>query len=138
MKTKTLLKKCRHEKREILILTEKVEQLEASVLPKSIPIKDDKIQSSVDPDPMGEKIVTCVELKKELDRQLARLLEHELEAHKAIARVENSQYRQVLELYYLSFDDDDDLYTWDAVADKMGFSIDHVFKLHREALSCVS
>ena len=131
MRAKKLLKKCRHEKREILILTQKRDMIRMSLLPSSINIKPIDVQTSPDPDPMGDKLAVVEELDREIKRQLAKMLEHDLEAHKLVGKLEDSIQRQVIELYYLSFRVDShgnkDLYIWEEVADELGYNISTVF-----------
>ena len=45
MTSKTLLKKCRQEKRELLILADKLQQLQMSLLPRAIQLKEINVQS---------------------------------------------------------------------------------------------
>ena len=131
MRVKKLLKQCRSEKREILILTQKRDMIRMSLLPKSLNIKPDTIQSSPDPDTIGEKISIADELEKEISLQLETMMQHELEAHKLVWKLDDSRCRQVLELYYLSYKEDaqgnKDLYAWEDVADEMGYAISTVF-----------
>lgn len=131
MRVKQLLKQCRHEKREILILTQKRDMIRMSLLPSSNSIKPVVVQSSRDPDSMGKKEAIIEQLDKEIDRQLAKMLEHDLEAHKLVGKLEDSIQRQVIELYYLSFREDrhknKHMYIWEEVADELGYSISTVF-----------
>ena len=123
---KTLLKKCRMEKREILILQDKLNQIQYSLLPRAIQLKDINVQESGDADPLADRSAAHVDLENELRRQIETMKEHEAEAHRYVARLRNSRHRQMLELYYLSFWRDPNggfhLYTWEAVAEELGIS----------------
>lgn len=46
----------------------------------------------------------------------------------AINSIPSQQHRQLLELRYINF------YGWRKIAEKMGYSEDHIYKLHGEAL----
>ena len=54
--SKTLLKKCRQEKRELLILADKLEQLQNSLLPRAIQLKEINVQESGDSDPLADRV----------------------------------------------------------------------------------
>lgn len=144
MRVKQLLKQCRNEKKEILILSQKRDMIKMSLLPSSINIKPIDVQTSPDPDPMGEKLAIVEELDNEIKRQLAKMLEHDLEAHRLVGKLKDSRHRQVIELYYLSFREDGygnkELYLWEEVADEIGYSMSKTFDLvdqAMEALRCV-
>ena len=123
---KTLLKKCRMEKREILILQDKLDQIQLSLLPRAIQLNDINVQESGDADSLAYRSASHVDLENELRRQIETMKEHEAEAHRYVARLRNSRHRQMLELYYLSFWRDPKggyhLYTWEAVAEELEIS----------------
>ena len=130
---KTLLKKCRMEKREILILQDKLDQIQYSLLPRAIQLKDINVQESGDADPLADRSAAHVDLENELRRQIETMKEHDTEAHRYVARLRNSRHRQMLELYYLSFWRDPKggfhLYTWEMIAEEMGVSERHIYRL---------
>lgn len=122
--------------REVLILSEKREFLASSLLPKAMKIKEISVQENADPDPVAERMAAVVDLDRELDRQLAEMLRRNLEAHRIISQLEDARYRQLLELYYLTFRIDERgakvLYTWETVAETMGYSTERVFDFFAE------
>lgn len=126
MTAKTLLKKCRAEKRELLILAEKREALATSLLPKAMAIKEISVQESADSDPLADRMAAVIDLEKEIDRQMAIMLRHDLDAHRLVGRLRNSRQRQMIELYYLTFKVDPEgnhhLYTWEMVAEELEIS----------------
>lgn len=137
MKAKQLLELCRKEKREVLILSNKREMLASSFLPGTILPKQVNVQSSPDPDPMGEKMAALQELDDELARQIGKMLRRDLKAHKLIAGMKDSGYRQALTLYYLTYRVDHGvmcLYEWVDVAESMGYSTDYIYKLRSKAM----
>jgi hypothetical protein len=124
--SKTLLKKCRQEKRELLILTDKLEQLQMSLLPRAIQLKDINVQESGDADPLADRVSAKADLEQDIRKQIAIMLQREAEAYRLISKLRNSRQRQMLELYYLTWRVDKDnkchLYTWEEVAFTMGIS----------------
>ena len=120
MTSKTLLKKCRQEKRELLILTDKLQQLHMSLLPRAIQLKDINVQESGDADPLADRVAAKTDLEKDIRRQIAVILQHEAEAYRIVSKLRNSRQRQILELYYLKWRVDAagrcHLYTWEEVA----------------------
>ena len=130
---KTLLKKCRMEKREILILRDKLEQIQFSLLPRAIQLKEINVQESGDADPLANRSAAHLDLENELKQQIEVMKEHEAEAHRYVARLRNSRHRQMLELYYLSFWRDPKggfhLYTWEMVAEELEISERHLYRI---------
>ena len=133
MTSKTLLKKCRQEKLELLILTEKLDQLQASLYPRAIQLKEINVQESGDADPLADRTAAVIDLKNEIQRQVYAMLQRELEAHRLVAKLRNSRQRQILELYYLTFKVDAShrchLYTWEMVAEELGVSERHLYRM---------
>lgn len=138
MTAKTLLKKCRAEKRELLILAEKREALATSLLPKAMAIKEINVQMPHDADPMADRMAEAIDIDRELQRQMAEILERDLKAHKMVAQLRDSRHRQLLELYYLSWRTEPNgrkrLHTWETVAEAMGISPRMVYELIQPAM----
>lgn len=84
----------------------------------------------------GAQSLSCIEnsvadiydLTDKLADVLAFALDARTEIAEAISHVENHDERYLLELRYLCLD------SWDTIAKRMNFSLDHVFTLHRKAL----
>ena len=53
------------------------------------------------------------------------------EMTRVISSVQNMEYQRLLELRYLCFR------SWKQIADEMGYSKQHIFRLHNEALEKV-
>lgn len=133
MTSKTLLKKCRQEKRELLILTDKLEQLQMSLLPRAIQLKDINVQESGDADPLADRVAAKADLEQDIRKQIAIMLQREVEAYRLINKLRNSRQRQILELYYLKWKVDAagrcHLYTWEAVAEELEISERHLYRM---------
>lgn len=137
MTSKTLLKKCRQEKRELLILTDKLEQLQMSLLPRAIQLNDIEVQESRDPDPIANRVSAKADLEADIKRNLASMLQREAEAYRLISKLKNSRQRQILELYYLKWKVDADgrchLYTWEMVAEELFISERQLYRMIPDA-----
>lgn len=64
-------------------------------------------------------------------KEIAELCRVKREVGETIAAVEDIRYRRVLELRYRNYLD------WPSIAERMGYDIRHVTRLHGEALLCV-
>ena len=137
MTSKTLLKKCRQEKRELLILTDKLEQLQMSLLPRAIQLKDINVQESGDADPLADRVAAKADLEQDIRKQIASMLQREAEAYRLISKLKNSRQRQILELYYLKWKVDAagrcHLYTWEEVALELEISERWMWKIIPDA-----
>ena len=126
MTSKTLLKKCRQEKRELLILADKLQQLQMSLLPRAIQLKEINVQESGDADPLADRVAAKADLEQDIREQIAIMLQREAEA-----------YRLILELYYLKWQVDVTgrchLYTWEAVAEELEISERHLYRMIPDA-----
>lgn len=136
---KKLLKACRQEKKEIIILEQRKEQIMSMLLPKAITPKEVYVQESREMDPMAEKMAAAEMVQKEIDKQIAVMLGHELKARRMIEKLKDSKHRQLLSLYYLSNRDGDypgqiKLYTWEAVAEEMNYDVRSIIRLWHKAI----
>lgn len=69
-----------------------------------------------------------IDLEKRLNAEIREMCRTKQAALDAIDAVEEANLREVLELYYL------DGYTWDQVAQTMGYDVRQVYRLHGVAL----
>lgn len=76
-------------------------------------------------------IVKIVSLQEELKSKMQELVDLKDEISKTIEGVEESEFRTVLELRYLSH------LKWEDISDTMYCGVDNVFKIHRKALDKV-
>ena len=133
MTSKTLLKKCRQEKRELLILTDKLQQLQMSLLPRAIQLKEMNVQESGDSDPLADRVAAKEDLEQDIRKQIAIMLQREAEAYRLINKLRNSRQRQILELYYLKWKVDATgkchLYTWREVAEELDITEQWLWKI---------
>ena len=81
---------------------------------------------------MENIIVKIVDLEKEINQDIDQLVDLKREIVTTIKRIDNPVYQTLLELRYLSFK------SWEQIAVEMGYSLQHVFRLHERALKYVS
>ena len=71
---------------------------------------------------------TLIELERVVNARIREMCRVKRLAMEAIEAVEEMRLREVLELYYL------DGYTWEKVAETMGYDVRHITRLHGKAL----
>lgn len=69
-----------------------------------------------------------IELEKRINERIREMVCLKQAAMDAIDRIEDSRQREVLELYYI------DGLTWERVAERMGFEVRQIYRLHGQAL----
>ena len=84
------------------------------------------------PHSMEDTIAKMVDLENEINEDIDTLIDLKAEIMRRIKRVENTEYQTILELRYLCFK------RWEEVSVELGYSIQHLFRLHDEALEAVS
>lgn len=133
MKAKKLLYQVRDSRREVQQLQEALTDIYLTLLPSGIRYDKDKVQGGGDGDAMAQAVAYANKYEKQLKHRIALLNKLRSEAFTLIAMLEDSRYRQVLMLYFLSTDNGKE-YTMQAVADKIGYSPQHTYRLYNEAL----
>lgn len=132
MTAKNYFQKIRSERLEIEQLQETVEELCYSLLPSGIRYDSVKVQTSPD-DAMSNVYAKVDELERKIKHHLQKLVERMNVAYDYISRLEKSEHRQVLTLYYLNANRP----TWPVVADKMSYSEQRIYQLHNEAMELI-
>ena len=84
------------------------------------------------PHSMEDTIAKMVDLENEINEDIDALVDLKAEIMRRIKRVENTDYQTILELRYLCFK------RWEEVSIELGYSMQHLFRLHDEALEAVS
>ena len=80
---------------------------------------------------MQDTVAKILEAESELNRQIDELVDTKLEISRVIDRVENIQFRLILEKRYLLFR------PWDDIGEEMGYSVRWMQIKRREALNAV-
>ena len=81
---------------------------------------------------MEDTIAKMVDLENEINEDIDALVDLKAEIMRRIKRVDNTEYQTILELRYLCFK------RWEEVSVELGYSIQHLFRLHDEALEAVN
>ena len=77
---------------------------------------------------MEDAVVKIVELESEIKRDMMELVELKKDIIRRIKAVDSVELQTILELRYLSY------MRWEEIAVELGYGIDNVFRLHRNAL----
>lgn len=91
-------------------------------------ISDTKVKETGPVCRMQEVVVKMVDLENDINDSINFLVDLKREISKAIEELPEVTLRTVLGLRYLCF------YSWDRIAEEMGFSRPHVFRLHDKAI----
>ncbi|ABN52953.1 MAG TPA: DUF1492 domain-containing protein [Hungateiclostridium thermocellum] len=77
---------------------------------------------------MEDIIAKIVDLENEINRDIDILVDLKREFVSVIRKIDNTEYQTLLELRYLCFK------TWEQIAVDMGYSLQHIFRIHDKAL----
>ncbi len=77
---------------------------------------------------MEDAIIKIIDLESEINQDMIQLVELKKGIIDRIKAVESTELQTVLELRYLSY------IRWEEIAIELGYGIDNVFRLHRNAL----
>ena len=80
---------------------------------------------------MADTICKIVDLEREINEDIDRLVDLKAEARRVINAVSDPDQQLILELRYLCFK------TWEQIAVQMNYSTKYVFDLHRTALKMI-
>ena len=129
MRAKQYLSQYRRCKKKIARLEEQIQALAELCSGIAAPqIDGDRVQSSHNPDRMGEVIAKKSDLEAELMDEVVNAIDIMNEVTDTINEVENVDYQTLLEKRYIGFK------TWEVIADEMHFSARWVLTMHGRAL----
>lgn len=132
MPTKQFFQKIRREYSEIQHLREAIEYKQAALLPRAIQYDRDHVQVSPF-DMLSETVAAVTDQMEILGRMLAKLERRRAEALTLIEKLENTEEREVMRLYYLDLKNGKPR-TWEEVAEAMGYDKRTIYRFHGEAL----
>ncbi|MEC1771928.1 DUF1492 domain-containing protein [Schinkia azotoformans] len=107
---------------------EQVSVLRDLALKTTSVLQDDKVQGTKQRSPMENALVKLMSLEEEINDDIDQLIDLKRELAAFVSKIENSSYRLLLELRYLSGS------TWEEVAAIMGYDLRWIYRLHRKAL----
>lgn len=131
MTAKDLLRLCRQERKEIMILSERREELINSLLPKAMAIKAVSVMESAESDPVAKRMAAVIDLDRTIEKQIERLMERRKKGYEIIASIDKPEQRKVLTAYYMA-DEPVRLYE---VAEQLYYSYDRTRHIMAEALN---
>ena len=77
---------------------------------------------------MEDAIIKIIDLENEINQDMMKLVELKKDIIRRVKAVESAELQTILELRYLSY------MRWEEIAIELGYGIDNVFRLHRNAL----
>lgn len=128
MDTKQYLNQVERLGKQIQNKLSEIYQLKTMACSVSVSNEKDRVQTSPDKDRLGSTVAKIVDLEKETDRLVDEFVEKRNHIIGQIDSMDNVDYYHILSLRYVSRN------TFDDIADKTGWSIRQVFKLHGRAL----
>ena len=81
---------------------------------------------------MADTVTKIVALQEEINRDIDSLVDLKREMAGIIKMVESPEHQVLLELRYLCFK------SWEQIAVEMGYSLHHLYKVHRTALDAAA
>lgn len=103
-------------------------QLKTLVCSISVATDSEKVKSSGSQDKMGDTIAKIVDMEKEADEMIDKMLDIKQKIVKQIENIENTNYYDVLCCRYIG------RMTFEAIAKKMNYSWRQVIRIHDLAL----
>ena len=113
---------------QISQLMREKEFLEGQLVNTSIAPKEIQVMSSLPSDPMADRVARIVDIDRELDQKVDRLIDLRTTIVEQIQTLEDALQVQVLYARYV------ELKKWDAITKELHYSYDHLNKVHRKAL----
>ena len=128
MNAKTFLSQAYILQQAIRIKREQISQMRDLLTNISVSYDKEKITSTPDSSPLEKNIVQMIEMKQELEDDIAQLAVVQKETLDIINRVENVKAREVLSKHYLGFK------SWRDIAEEMDISQKWAQNLHTKGL----
>ena len=130
---KEILKQVRKSQIEIKHIVRLIEREELTLLPKAIRYDRDKVMTTPD-DILARSAAEIADMRAELAKTMIMLKNKMGYAESLIARLDDTDEREVLRYYYLDRNGNGGLMTWAEVADVMGFNERTIYRIHGSAL----
>lgn len=80
-------------------------------------------------DSIGNTVAKIMDLQEEINKDIDALVDLKAEIIRTIKKLSNPEHQIILEQRYLQY------MKWENIAVEMGYSIQHVFRMHDSALS---
>ncbi|MBQ6152070.1 MAG: DUF1492 domain-containing protein [Mogibacterium sp.] len=128
MNVKEYLNQARYIDRQIDAKLEHQEKLNSIIYKATSTISDMPGSPTRDIAKRERAIAKVIDLEKEIDDEIDRLVDKKREIKSLINKIENSEYALLLELRYVNIS------TWEQIADILGISLRSVYRMHGAAL----
>lgn len=114
-------------------INSKLEQLSAlrSLAVKVTALNDGTFKETREIHSREYAIAKMLDMEKELNTEIDTLVDFKSEIMRLIKKIEYTELQTLLELRYLCFK------TWRQISDEMGYSEQHIFRLHGKALELI-
>ena len=129
---KDYFRQIRREQLEIIHLTEMIKSEEMSLLPSAIRYDKEKVLTSPE-DVLAKSVAQINTLETELEMSISNLKIRRARAEAMLKKLDNTDEREVMRWYYMSFNDRHP-FTWDDVAVRMAYTKRWILKLHGNAI----
>lgn len=132
MNTKEFLSQAFYMSRQIKSKQKRLDVLR-DIKPGPSMVFSDEVKIPGDPKRSAVEIcaIKIADLEEEIAKDILEMVEVVKTINAVIKRVDNIEYRTILEMRYLAFMD------WTEITGRMGYSIRQTFYLHRRALEVV-
>lgn len=113
---------------DILAQQEYIEALRSTLTSISVRTDIERVQSSSDPDKLGNILAQVDEEERKLEAMKADFLVYKVEAITAIKQVQTDKHRTLLHEKYINYR------SFKVIAGLMNYSYDYIIELHGKAL----
>lgn len=128
MNAKEYLEKGKMLAAEIGALSEALECARAEAMKITPSWGGERVQTSVRQDRQEEAVLRYTELKAEINSRIRRLFEIKKELFELVDKIEDPRLRTLIIYRYIN------RMTFEAIADKMGYDLRWVYRIHKKAL----
>ncbi len=130
MNIKEYLNSIRRIDEQINTELEQIEQLRSILMRVNAPLVQDKVQTSYQTDKMADTVAKIVDLEKDINKKIDRMLKLKKEVMAIIDNIENAEERLVLKKRYLLNK------SWKEIIVDMDLNIrsSQIYIIHRQAL----
>ena len=82
-------------------------------------------------DRVGRTTARIIDLENEINAEIDKLVDLKYTIRHFISALSDSTYRTILERHYMLNEN------WEKIAEKLGYSVRHVNRLHNQAIACL-
>lgn len=119
-------------RKKIIRLEDQINEIEEQALKITSWSDGDRVQSSHNPDKIGQIVAKKLDLEADALDEIDLMLDKMYEVEAVLRKLHNPDYAQLLQYHYIRG------MTWDAISDKMHYSKRWIQTLHGRALDEVN